>query len=545
MRQLRLRLAPSGDGGFTLIESVMALLIAGVVFSALASSSVAAVKASLAGRQDQQATDFMTRELERARSLGFGALAHTASDLTGDARLTTCSGGYCLDPDGSGPLTSETVHVGPGAGVVPHITTPTAAEANHTTFTAATYVTQVPGSDVDDVRRVTVFITWVNGGQTKTRSTSSLVAYTQRGLPLPQFKLAAAPTAISVNPGAEVVYTLSLTNQGAPDRWNITLTGPGATRPWSLLRDTNGNGTYEAATDTTSLADTTSDGTVDTGRLDPSTSVVFFAVWSTTVGTPATTEVTTVTATSVGQPTAAAAAAAVPLTTTLTDAPVVPTPTATVPPETGDCAWTGPAVAATSPGTGYTIRQYTLHQDPTGFDSEALPLLAMDLAAADEPALRRWSIDVDGTVTGRGLRPTSPILTDAQVLSSLTDPKDFADWRYQASANTSVGGTAALRLWVAGVPASSDALSAKAVVYSYTKSGGSYTATAIGAADVVLPAAVCSGLREVRTAVPVTTTPLKNNDQVGVRLVNRTGSLLRVAYDVPGAYDSRLELATK
>ena len=536
---------PASDEGFSLVESVVALVIAGIVFSALASSTVAAILASLAGRQNQQATDFMTRELERARSLDFGALAHTAADVAGDSRLISCAGGYCLDPDGAGPLSAEALHVNSGAGLVPHVTTPSAAEANNTAFTASTYVTEVAGTDAEDVRRVTVFITWVNNGQTKTRSTSSLVAYTQRGLPLPKYKFVAEPSAVSVNPGGTVVYELSLTNQGAPDRWNVTLGGAGAAQPWSLVRDTDGNGAYDPAVDTTVLTDTTADAVVDTDWIDPSSSVTFFAVWQTTASTPTGTQATTVTAISVGQPTAAGASSTLTLTTTVTSGPIAPTPLMTSSPAPEDCAWAGAAVTAVRPNFSYTVRQYTFHQDPTGATSNAVPQLVMDATAADEAALNRWSLDVDGTVLGRAVRPTSAGLTDAGVLG-LTNPADYADWRRQSAGGARVGGTAALRLWVAAAPSSSTALDLKAVVYAYQRSGSGYAATPIGVADVDLPASTCTGLREVHVAVPVTTTTLGANDYVGLRLVNQSaGSLVRVAYDVPGAYDSRLELATK
>jgi prepilin-type N-terminal cleavage/methylation domain-containing protein len=536
---------PASDEGFSLVESVVALVIAGIVFSALASSTVAAIRASLAGRQNQQATDFMTRELERARSLDFGALAHTAADVAGDSRLTSCAGGYCLDPDGAGPLSAEALHVNSGAGLVPHVTTPSAAEANNTAFTASTYVTEVAGTDAEDVRRVTVFITWVDGGQTKSRSTSSLVAFTQRGLPLPQYKFIADPNAVSVNPGGTVVYELSLTNQGAPDRWNITLGGPGAAQPWSLVRDTDGNGAYDPTLDTTVLVDTTADSIVDTGRIDPSSSVTFFAVWDTTASTPTGTQDTTVTATSVGQPTVAGASSTLTLSTTVTNAPIAPTPPTTVTPAPDDCPWTGTAVTATRPNNSYSVRQYTLHQDPTGATSNALPQLVMDTAAADEAALDRWSLDVDGTVLGRAVRTTSAGLTDPGVLA-LSDSRDYADWRQQFSGGARVGGTAALRLWVASTPSSGAALDLRAVVYAYTQSGSGYVATPIGVADVDLPASACTGLQEVHVGVSVATTTLGANDYVGLRLVNQTtGSLVRIAYDVPGAYHSRLELATK
>ena len=543
MRHL-LRRETGGDDGFTLVESVVALLIAGVIFSALAGSIMTAVKATLVGRQNQQAVDFMTRELERARTLDFGALGH-ASTVTSDPRLAAC-GGSAIDPDGAGPLGCEIVHVIAGPGVNPHIKTPSAAEANNTDFTTATYVTRVPGANVNDLRRVTVFATWTNNGQTKTRSTSSLVAFTQRGLPLPVFKLVSDPSAVSVNPGGTVVYKLSVTNQGAPDRWNISLSGAGATLPWLLVRDVDGDGAYDPAVDvdTAVLVDTTGDGVVDTDRIDPSESVTFFAVWRTTTSTGTGTTPTTVTAKSFGQPSAEGGAASVTVTTTVTNDSIAPTPTSTTSPGADDCAYTGSTVSATRPTTSHSVLQHVLHQDPSGAESNALPQLVMDTAAADETQLARWSLDVDGTALGRAVSATTPGVSDSTILG-MTDARTFADWRRQFGASANVGGTAALRLWVAGMPSNGADLNLRAVVYAYLRSGNSYSLTPIGSVPVTLPASTCAGLQEVHVEVPLTTTTLAKNDYLGVRLVNHSGSLVRLAYDVPGAYDSRIEVATK
>ena len=69
------------DEGSSLIEAVVALFIASVVFLALTSSLLSAMKSSVFGRTNQQAVDFGARAVEDARQLGFGSLGHLLTDL--------------------------------------------------------------------------------------------------------------------------------------------------------------------------------------------------------------------------------------------------------------------------------------------------------------------------------------------------------------------------------------------------------------------------------------------------------------------------------
>ena len=232
------------------------------------------------------------------------------------------------------------------------------------------------------------------------------------------------------------------------------------------------------------------------------------------------------------------------LTTTVTNDPITSAPTTTSSPAADDCAYAGSTVTATRPTTSHSVLQYVLHQDPSGAESNALRQLVMDTAAADETQLWRWSLDVDGTALGRAVWATTPGASDSTILG-MTDARTFADWRRQFGASANVGGTAALRLWVAGMPSNGIDLNLRAVVYAYTKSGNSYSLAPIGSVPVALPASTCAGLQEVHVEVPLTTTALAKNDYLGVRLVNQSGSLVRLAYDVPGAYHSRIEVATK
>ena len=104
----------AADDGFTLVEAIVALMVLGIIFSALATAAIGAVRASWASRIEQQGVDFATQALEKARDLDYGVLAHVAGDLGSDPRVTTCGSNKCFDA-GSG--TPEVLLVSASGGV--------------------------------------------------------------------------------------------------------------------------------------------------------------------------------------------------------------------------------------------------------------------------------------------------------------------------------------------------------------------------------------------------------------------------------------------
>lgn len=551
MRHL-LRRRPSLDEGFTLVESIVALLIAGIIFSALASSIIAGLQASLYSRQNQQATDFMTQRVEELRRMDFSTLAHDATDVSSAARTTSCTGGRCLTVDG----VAEPVITDAAPGITAYRRTITGADANQTTYTVDTYVTNAVGEDADRIRRATVYVTWQNRGQVKTRSTTTLIAATQRGLPLPVFKLVPSSTSATVNHGARVTYHFTLTNQGAPDRWNLTLTGdtPAAPYHWELYADSDGNGTLDTSVDAL-LTDTTADGDIDTGRVDPSGSVSFFLSRVTNgAGTGTTTTSTTLNAASYAQPLATGGSTSVALSTTVTDSAVggsTPTTSPTTAPSgtPADCTWPGTVPAATKPSTGgWSIVKNTLHNDPSGATTTQQQLY-MGLAGPDEGLLPVYSTEAS-TLTGRTVKQSNPVNpTEAQVLTG-GDKQRFADWTMQMPTATRVGGKAVLRFWVARSSADTGPYSVTAVLYSATPGAtGSLTRTALTSKTVSLSDLACAGFQEVYVELPLTETMIAKNDYFGVRVVNLAAADVRFAYDVATTsshpYPAALEAATK
>lgn len=531
------------DDGFGLIETIVALLIAGIVFGALATTLVASVQASLYGRQNQQATDFMIGQIETLRSMSYGSLSHTAADLAGDVRLATpCGSAHCLD---TAEGIEDLVVAGTGA-LVPHTFVRSGPETNATDFTISSYVTELGDQSVAQARRVTVFVSWMNRGEERVRSTSTVIAFTQRGLPLPVFKLEMPVAAQSVNPGTDVVYDVTLTNQGAPDRWNLALSGGWSTL-WDLYADTNGDGALDTTIDQL-LADSTSDSIVDTGRLDPSTSIRFFMVRPAVLADVGV-QTTILTATSFGQPTAAGAVKSVTATTTVTTGAVTPPPgpTPTTPPVTPEvaCPWVPVPPAASVPavtGSAYTVTGHVLHNEGVG-DTPLQQQLYFKYVSGDEPYLARYSLP--GTDTGRVLAPAAGTFPTGAAVLSLTDATRYADWSMQVSKKTWLDGTGVLRVWVAPQGATAGPVPMKVVLYSGVNSASGISRTMLAEAETAVTFG-CGGFQEVFLTLPDIPQPLvAKNGWFGVRVVTAGAGNVRLGYDVPTQFPSTFTIGVK
>ncbi len=366
LARLRLRLA--GDSGFTLVEAVVALFVLGIVFTALAAASIGSLRASFVSRAEQQGVDFATQAMEKARAMAYGDLTMTTADLAGDPRIVTCPEGKCIVVDTG---IQEELIAQPTGGIAQHRAQIASALSNQLPVTIATYVTNP--KDTDAVyKRVTVVANWTVGGVARTRTMSSLVTETNRGLPIPVFKLTPlGSTSQTINADFDVPFGFELSNQGAPDRWNLTI-GGAAPWQWSLFRD-DGNKVWDddPAIDVP-LTNTNApdDALLDTGRIDPTASVVFWAVRAVPAGTPAGDTWSLLTATSAAQPGAATGTASVDMLVRVvvgavtggggsgevTTTPGAPTGLVLT---TGDgrldAAWTAPASSGSSDITDYVV----------------------------------------------------------------------------------------------------------------------------------------------------------------------------------------------
>src|SRR3954451_5479171 len=248
MRFLRSRrVCRSVDDGFSLVETVIAMTIAGVIFSTLAFALVGGVHASVLSQQNQQAGDVLNQAVEQARALKYDQLTMQASDLaTGEAGRSPAlavGGDYNPNTDlasntaaaGFEPLVTDTI-----GGLGAHVMTVT---QNNGSYKLRRYVTQPADAAAAEYKRLTVLVSWSALGKSHTRTYTTLIAPTKRGLPLPDFKLTAQSNLSQCrNPGSVVVYAFNVQNNGARDAWSISASPADS---WAFYLDTNHNGSYD------------------------------------------------------------------------------------------------------------------------------------------------------------------------------------------------------------------------------------------------------------------------------------------------------------
>lgn len=527
------------DAGFTLIEVVVALGIATGVLTAFAYVSTGTLHALQIARLNQQGTDLATQRLEQLRAVPFGSLGHDPAGIVGDPNLSTCDAGRCYQNE---PLVITT------GGLKPQITTP--AAANNFQYTLYTYVTQPDDVIGEAVKRVTVVAQWSAYGRTFSKTMSTVVTQTQRGLPLPEFKLTpVGPSTITVNPGAAAAFGFQLNNQGAPDQWNIS---SDATQ-YRVLLD-NGDDIFNAAEDTQEMTDHNGDGKPDTGRLEPKQSIVFWLVRDVPANATSSTSKFTVTAEAVTHEGMDGASASVTSTLVVTTSVVSPTPTAsgsatpTPSPTVTTCPASSPAPTP-STQAGYTVKGYVLHN--TGATSwptfplpasgaipgsTALDPMYMDMNPVSIPANRDLPVySTDLTPAG-----TPGRLLYAGGTFSSTSASSILDFRTQ-NPNRSYAGTMVLRLWVKPVSGTSLHLAAR----PYKVKTKNMAVTALGStSDLSLGSVTCNGFQEAWFSFSPGTFSAGANTVLGVRVWNVEGSSVQVAYD-HGAYPATFTVVEK
>ncbi len=215
----RLARGARSDDGFTLVELMIALVLAAMMFLALGFTLVAAMSGTADSRRNQQAGDFISERLEGYRSADYASVA-MRSPLGVDSRIDATNK---FDP---GTGVKEPIIADPAGVVVPRET----VRRDGTTYDIATYVT-VPADSggTEPYKRLTTIVTWRLAGLTHSRRATTYVAETQRGLPLPEFyfknEAPANAVDISVEKGSVLNLFFGVTNLGARDSWTISRTG--------------------------------------------------------------------------------------------------------------------------------------------------------------------------------------------------------------------------------------------------------------------------------------------------------------------------------
>lgn len=536
----RFRPRSRGDEGFSLLESVIALAIAAVVFTALASAMVSSMKAVLVGRSVQQAGDVGTQALEEMRTLGYDSLAMVSADLSVSEPLAIASTGT-YDPirnAASGPDEEDLV-LDPNGAVNPHVEV---RNVNSTAYTLRKYVTR-PEEAIDAAaKRITVVASWSQRGEARTRTFSTLVTETRRGLPLPDYKWANnGATAGCVSPGGQIVYGFTLTNNGARDSWTFSNAGSGLV--WEMYDDSGSGSEASFGVDDAKIT------TGVTGSIDPTEIRYFWAVANPSASATEGVTTDTFTVTSVAQPTyfqsvttttsVAATCTTLPTATATGTSTATATPTATstsVPPPTPVVCTNGTTGTASSSGS-ITPTSYYLRNGATNLgDTTALnPRPLTYLAAGDSTTLWNYATDLSGSTSGRYLAPSG------------TTTATTAEWRYQFGSATQLINNGVLTLWAAPASgSSSDALQFTATVYRLTSSGTVDKTISPAAVPAVSTAWGCTGFKKFGVVIDFSGgqgTKFTANQYIAVK-VTVAGAPALLAYDTT-TFPSELVLPVK
>jgi len=164
------------EAGFTVIETMVALVIVFAMLVSLAYVVTSGLRYQAVARERQQATGLANQLMEQIRGLAYERITQglLSTDLsTDDPNLELCSGTYRLISCTAGSVvgSGEAIVSSPGltttTPLVPHqsATAPnTNLVANGRTYTWSTYVSQDDSEpDVIAPYRVTVLVTWANG----------------------------------------------------------------------------------------------------------------------------------------------------------------------------------------------------------------------------------------------------------------------------------------------------------------------------------------------------------------------------------------------
>lgn len=495
-----------GDDGFSLVEAIVALAIATAVFTALAFALIGGAKSSLLSQQNQQAADVMNKAVEDARALPYQALALRPADLnvgeaSGPSRAPTLSACLCYDPsdDTTSGAAAEPLVTDIHGGIATHVTQET---QNGGTFTIRRYVTVPSDASGAVYKRLTVVVSWSSLGKERSRTYSTLVAESKRGLPLPDFKFTnAASLEQCRNPGSTVVFSFNVKNNGARDAWNLS-TAP-ASPVWAFYEDTNGNDVYDAGVDV-ALANA---GVPTTGLIEPTAAREFFGVLVLADGstTPPPYSLTTVfRATSAAQPdyyqeltgvatVQSSACGAVASSPTPAPSTTAAPPTAPAQPAASCATLTGPA-ATTAPG-GTMVRYYPYNPAQPG-NTAASASMTMSRDGGSPPAsssLYNYSTDLHANA-GRKLNA-----------GGTESAADVATWFYNMPATSKLKGVGEVTVWAQPADGSLSASPVFRIRLDVVDAMGAVIST-IGTLSYTTPAGgwQCAGMRPFSVQVPDT-----------------------------------------
>jgi Tfp pilus assembly protein PilV len=159
IRRTRARL--DGERGFTILETVIALMVIFASMTALAYSATIGFRYSAYGRDRIQASGIANRIMEDIRGLAYTKITGgiPSTELASDSRIKSCSGTYRFESCSGEKMVSSTFAASyTAAWLKPHTGTMTVGNLD---VTYGTYVTN--NTPTTTPYRVTVIVQWSNG----------------------------------------------------------------------------------------------------------------------------------------------------------------------------------------------------------------------------------------------------------------------------------------------------------------------------------------------------------------------------------------------
>lgn len=493
-----------GDqGGFTIVEASVAMLLVAMMFTALSAGLMGGLRATRDARLYQQATSMGEEAVEAARDLPYDTLVMQTSDLAGDPRIET---GPKFDPDRSGPLVAEPIVASSSGGsIIPHITTETVI---NTTFTKSRYVTWVDdaiqGGPAQSYKRMVVIIEWQMGNRTNSYGTSAFIALARRGLPVPKFELAPEAQTVEVEPGNIVVFPHTIHNLGIVDTYDLQMTTNPRNWVINFYKDKGQIGTFEPVIDSL-LLDTNSTGLPDTGSVSTDEITYFLAVFA--LG-----------------PTEVPGAVDMTLTAT---------------------SGANNSVSRTSKDTvivGFPGITLNLHNNPTppAGDTIAQSEMAMNLGSVSATTLYKYSTNYYPVGEGGRYINIKPAATETE-----TSPEFMGNWIYQLPDKAKFNGNVTLKLWVARKDFSCGGPAHIRVFLRDKKNPGDSGGTVLATGNAVMvPTAIDScPFQEITLTMTLANVDVAKNRYLELKVTNQTtpADAVLIAYDTT-QYRSTLKL---
>lgn len=176
----RLRRRLSSEGGVSLVETLVAVLLVGFVLMAMASTTTASLASMRGAERHTRGTHFANQLIEDLHSLQWEDLTLYASDCPAPPDRPACTAEHSAGSFEGAPLVIEPTRPAGSAAPLPTETITTGAQEGSVEYTVTRYITwidddldgtEAAGTDPDgeDYKRMIVLLAWTAGGENRSQ----------------------------------------------------------------------------------------------------------------------------------------------------------------------------------------------------------------------------------------------------------------------------------------------------------------------------------------------------------------------------------------